>query len=89
MEQTPTQHLYNGFGNALARGFELVVTPALFALIGHFIDLLCKRAHLRPLGRPLVAGINLAADAIDRAVPALRDPLPGSLTANYHVEAIA
>jgi len=38
VEQTPTQHLYNGFGNALARGFELVVTPALFALIGYFID---------------------------------------------------
>jgi len=64
-------------------------TACIGMLIGHFIDLLCKRAHLRPLGRPLVAGINLAADAIDRAVPALRDPLPGSLTANYHVEAIA
>jgi hypothetical protein len=30
--------LYNGFGNTLARAFELVVTPALFAVIGHFID---------------------------------------------------
>jgi hypothetical protein len=44
VEQTPTQHLYNGFGNALARGFELVVTPTLFALIGHFID---HRMHTR------------------------------------------
>ena len=33
-----TRALYNGFGNTLARAFELVVTPALFAVIGHFID---------------------------------------------------
>ena len=38
MDQTPTQELYNGFGDTLARGVELAVTPALFALLGHFID---------------------------------------------------
>ena len=37
-QQETTRALYNGFGNTLARAFELVVTPALFALIGHFID---------------------------------------------------
>ena len=37
-QQQTTRALYNGFGNTLARAFELVVTPALFALIGHFID---------------------------------------------------
>jgi len=36
--QTDTQQLYNGFGNTLARAFELVVTPALFGLIGYGID---------------------------------------------------
>ncbi len=29
---------YNGFGNGLARAFELTATPALFGLIGHFVD---------------------------------------------------
>ena len=37
-DQQQTRALYNGFGNTLARAFELVVTPALFAVIGHFID---------------------------------------------------
>jgi F0F1-type ATP synthase assembly protein I len=32
------RHLYNGFGNALSRGFELVVTPLVFALLGWFLD---------------------------------------------------
>jgi hypothetical protein len=64
-------------------------TACIGMLIGHSIDLLLKRAHLRPAGRPIVAGINLAADAIDRALPSLRQPIPGSLAANYHVEAIA
>jgi F0F1-type ATP synthase assembly protein I len=38
VEQTPTQELYNGFGHALARAFELVVTPAVFGVIGYVID---------------------------------------------------
>ena len=37
-QQTDTQRLYNGFGNTLARAFELVVTPTLFGLIGYGID---------------------------------------------------
>ena len=37
-DQQETRALYNGFGHTMARAFELVVTPALFALIGHFID---------------------------------------------------
>jgi F0F1-type ATP synthase assembly protein I len=32
------RHLYNGFGNALSRGFELVVTPLVFAVLGWFLD---------------------------------------------------
>jgi SAM-dependent methyltransferase len=64
-------------------------TACIAMLLGHYVDLFFKRAHLRVLGRPLVAGLNRAADAIDRASPSLREPLPGSLTANYHVEAIA
>ena len=64
-------------------------TACVGMIVALFLDLLCKRAHVRPLARPLVAGINAAAAAIDRALPALREPIPGSLVANYHVEAVA
>jgi SAM-dependent methyltransferase len=58
-------------------------------LVAHVIDLLLKRAHVRPLGVPVVAALNWAGDALDRAAPVLREPVPGSLNANYHVEAVA
>jgi SAM-dependent methyltransferase len=58
-------------------------------LVAHLTDLLFKRAHVRALGVPLVAGLNVAGEALDRAVPLLREPVPGSLNANYHVEAVA
>jgi len=58
-------------------------------LVAHTLDLLCKRARLRALGAPFVATLNAAGEALDRAVPLLREPVPGSLNANYHVEAIA
>jgi SAM-dependent methyltransferase len=64
-------------------------TACIGMLIAHFVDLLFKRARLRPVAGPLVAGINLAAGALDRASSSLREPIPGSLTANYHVEAVA
>lgn len=38
MELREQRHLYNGFGNALSRAFELVVTPLLFGLLGWFLD---------------------------------------------------
>jgi SAM-dependent methyltransferase len=58
-------------------------------LVAHVIDLLAKRARLRPLGAPFVALLNASGEALDRAVPPLREPVPGSLNANYHVEAVA
>jgi SAM-dependent methyltransferase len=64
-------------------------TACVGMLVSHFIDLLVHRAHLRVAGRPLVAAVNLGADALDRAVPMLRQPIPGSICANYHVEATA
>jgi hypothetical protein len=30
--------LYSGFGDGLARAFEMIMTPALFGLIGYFLD---------------------------------------------------
>jgi F0F1-type ATP synthase assembly protein I len=32
------QHLYNGFGNGLARAFELAATPLVFGFLGHLLD---------------------------------------------------
>jgi hypothetical protein len=32
------RELHNGFGDALQRAFELAVTPALFAFLGHLLD---------------------------------------------------
>jgi hypothetical protein len=58
-------------------------------LVAHYLDLLCRRARVRRLGRPLVAAVNRAAEALDRSTPLLREPIPGSIFANYHVEALA
>jgi glutamine synthetase type III len=38
---------------------------------------------------PVTAALNWTGEALDRAVPLLREPVPGSLNANYHVEAVA
>ena len=64
-------------------------TATVAMLVAHVVDLLFKRAHVRPLGRPLVLALNAAGEALDRAVPLLHEPIPGSLAANYHVEAVA
>jgi SAM-dependent methyltransferase len=72
---------------------SVTVTPAagtaatVAMLVARVVDLLFKRAGIRPVGRPLVAALNTAGAALDRAVPLLREPVPGSLTANFHVEA--
>ena len=58
-------------------------------LVAHVVDLFFKRAPVRLLGRPLVYALNAGGEALDRAVPLLREQIPGSLAANYHVEAVA
>ena len=32
------RHLYNGFGDSLARAFEYAVTPAIFGFLGYLLD---------------------------------------------------
>jgi SAM-dependent methyltransferase len=58
-------------------------------LVAHVVDLLAKRAHVRPAGAPFVWALNATGEALDRAVPPLQQTIPGSVTANYHVEAVA
>ena len=38
MKKADTRELKNGFGDAFAAAFELTVTPAIFGLIGWFVD---------------------------------------------------
>jgi SAM-dependent methyltransferase len=56
-------------------------------LVGHLIDLAAKRLRVRPLATPFVFYLNLAAETIERMLPILRQPIPGSLTATFHIEA--
>lgn len=62
-------------------------TACLGMLLTHTIELLAGRAHARPAVRPLVWGVNRLAEAIDGRVTSLREPIPGTIFANYHVVA--
>jgi SAM-dependent methyltransferase len=64
-------------------------TATAAMLLAHVVDLLFKRARIRPLGRPIILALNALGETIDRSVPVLRKPVPGSLNANFHVEATA
>ncbi|MGZ4397475.1 MAG: class I SAM-dependent methyltransferase [Gaiellaceae bacterium] len=58
-------------------------------VLATYAHLLLKRAHAAPAARPLVAAINGSASFLDRRARILRDLIPGSLIANYHVVADA
>jgi SAM-dependent methyltransferase len=58
-------------------------------VVAHALDLLAKRLHVRAAAVPFVALANAVGEGLDNAVPLLRQPVPGSLNANYHVEAVA
>ena len=62
-------------------------TACLGMLLAMYVDLGLRRAHLGLLARPLVAGINVVAEAIDSGSTRLREPGPGVLFANFHVTA--
>jgi SAM-dependent methyltransferase len=58
-------------------------------MLGVYVELATKQTRLARPGRAAVAGLNRAAEAIDRRSRRLRDPGPGTLFANYHVTADA
>jgi SAM-dependent methyltransferase len=58
-------------------------------LTAHLTDLFFKRARVRAAAVPVVVALNAAGETLDRAVPLLRSTAPGTLHANYHVEAVA
>jgi len=69
------------------------VTPAsgtaacLGMIASLYLDLAARRARLRAVARPVIAGINTLSGAVDARSAQLREPRPGTLFANYHVVA--
>ena len=59
----------------------------LAAISAVYADLLFRKVHLTPLSRASVWTLNSLGGLVDRAVPSLRAPIPGSLFLNYHVVA--
>jgi SAM-dependent methyltransferase len=59
----------------------------LAMLLGVYTEIAFRRARLSQLAGGPVWLLNRAADALDRRVELLREPRPGSLTANFHVVA--
>jgi hypothetical protein len=53
-----------------------------------YLDHVLRRAHVTPLSRPLVSVLNRGAAFLDRNVELLREPRPGTISANYHVVAV-
>jgi hypothetical protein len=56
-------------------------------LLNVYIDLAARRAHVGALARPVVAGLNAVAEAVDSRSASLREPRPGTLFANFHAVA--
>jgi SAM-dependent methyltransferase len=77
----------NGDWSALTVRPGSGTTACLGMLVTTYMELLAGRAGLRRAVRPLVAAVNRAAEAVDRRSPTLREPVPGTLFANYHVVA--
>ena len=59
----------------------------LAAMSAVYADLLFRKAHLEPVARASVWTLNSLGGLVDRAVPSLRAPIPGSLFLNFHVVA--
>ena len=72
---------------------SVTVTPGagtgacLGMLISTYVDLATQRLHVMWLGNLGIRLVNRVAGLFDRLAPSLREPRPGSLFANYHVEA--
>jgi len=59
----------------------------LAMLLGTYTEIAFRRAHVPRLAHGPVWVLNRGADALDRRIELLREPRPGSLTANFHVVA--
>lgn len=64
-------------------------TACLGMLLAMYLDLAFRRARVGAVAKPIVAGINTVAGAVDGRSARLREPGAGALFANYHVVAEA
>ncbi|MHB8466029.1 MAG: AtpZ/AtpI family protein [Acidimicrobiales bacterium] len=55
------QELYNGFGDTMSRGVELVLVPVLFGLFGYVVD---RALGIVPVGTIVLALIGVVGVAI-------------------------
>jgi SAM-dependent methyltransferase len=78
----------NGDWSSLTVAPSSGTTACVGMLLALYVDLLARHAHVGALGRVLVAGLNTAAGGLDGRVRRLREPLPGTIFANYHVTAV-
>jgi SAM-dependent methyltransferase len=62
-------------------------TACVGMLLTSYLELLAKRVRMQFAARPFVAAVNAAAEKLDGRVTSLREPIPGSIFANYHVNA--
>jgi SAM-dependent methyltransferase len=97
----PSPHDYwrwthEGLGRLFAEGADwesvevrpAAGTAATFGMLaGTFLEIGCRRVGLAAAARPPVWLLNRACPALDRRVTLLRELVPGSLTANFHVVA--
>jgi SAM-dependent methyltransferase len=58
-------------------------------LVATYVDLVAQKARARPLGYPLVWTLNSSGALLDRFSRRLREPVPGTIFANFHVVAEA
>ncbi len=58
-------------------------------LLGTYVDLVAQNLHARPLGYPFVWLLNGSGALVDRMSHRLREPVPGTIFANFHVTAEA
>jgi SAM-dependent methyltransferase len=56
-------------------------------LLGTYVEIAARRAHLSGLARGPVWLLNRTGQTLDARVAPLREPVPGSLFANFHVTA--
>jgi SAM-dependent methyltransferase len=61
----------------------------LAGLLATYVDLVAQRVHARPLGYPAIWLLNGGGALVDRLSRQLREPVPGTIFANYHVVAEA
>jgi SAM-dependent methyltransferase len=77
----------NGDWNAVRVTPGSGTTACIGMLTATYLHLLAKRARVPALAAPLIAVVNASAAGVDKAVPRLRVPSPGTIFANYHVVA--